>query len=384
MSTSFARAETESLIEGLKVRVLHAPVTDGIAMSFAPLTQRTMVLVELMSANGLVGVGESWANFPSWVSIERVATIEQGIFPLVIGKDSRNITALHCAMMATLTPLSEQWGAVGPISQAISAVNIALWDLLGKTTGIAVSRLRGGRVRNTVTVYASSLGPEGVEEQGLRCRANGYGAVKVKLGFGRVRDEQILAAARATCGDGVDLYADANQAWDLHEALAMVPLLKEYDVAWIEEPLRGNQLDDLEILYKRTGVAIATGENLYGRAGFWPYVASPAIRILQPDVSKTGGLSEAFAICEMAEALGKEVIPHFYGGAVGFAATLQLAASMPSVSAIEYDIRDNPLRDDLLLQGLVPVSGNIVIPDAPGLGIALDPTAINNYSTESL
>ncbi|MHB8293829.1 MAG: mandelate racemase/muconate lactonizing enzyme family protein [Acidimicrobiales bacterium] len=370
-------------LDSFRVRVLEAPVSDGIAMSFAPLLQRTMVLVELESSDGLVGVGESWANFPAWAPVERVATLEQGVFPLLVGSDPRRITSLHREMTAALVPISRQWGAPGPIMQAISAVDVALWDLRGKARDTAISWLGGGRVRDTISVYASSLGPDNVEAQGRRCATEGYNAVKVKLGFGRSRDEGILATARSACGDGIALYADANQAWDLPEALAMASVLRDYGVEWVEEPIRGNRLADLEILHERSGIGIATGENLYGREEFWPYAASPAIQVLQPDVAKTGGLTEAFAICELAGMWGKQVIPHLYGGAVAFAATLQLAACAPCVTAIEYDVRDNPLRDGLLIDPPHPVSGSIDIPAGPGLGLDLNAAALDKYSEDS-
>ena len=370
----------EDELVGARVQVLRAKVEDGIAMSFAPLGFRSMVLVELETADHRVGYGESWVNFPSWAAQERVATLQEGVFPLLIGRDARRITQLHRMLVATLEPLGRQWGAPGPVMQAISAVDIALWDLHGKAEGRAVSWLAGGgRVRDTGAVYASSLGPDGVPEQAARCRADGHRAVKVRLGFGRTRDEAILAAARDACGDGMVLYADANQRWILPEALDAAPLLREYKVAWVEEPIRGNRIADLEEFHRRTGLEVATGENVYGADAFWGYVASPAVKVLQPDVTKTGGLTEAFAICKLAEARGKQVIPHLYGGAVAFAATLQLAGCAPAVTAVEYDFRQNPLRDPLLVDAPHPVGGVIDIPTGPGLGAELDPRAVAAY-----
>lgn len=370
----------EDPIVDTRVRVLRAEVHDGIAMSFAPLTQRSMVMVELETASGLTGRGESWVNFPAWAAAERVQTLRHGVFPVLAGQDSRRITRLHREMLRVLTPVARQWGAPGPAMQAISAIDIALWDLRGQRDGTPISWLAGGRVRDEIPVYASSLGPDGVAQQGRRCRADGYHAVKVKLGFGRDRDEAILAAAREACGADTLLYADANQAWCLSDAISMGALLRSYGVSWVEEPLRGNQLPELEEFHRSTGLDVATGENLYGVAEFWPYVVSPAIRILQPDIAKTGGLTESLSICQLALACEKRVIPHLYGGAVAFAATLQLAACMPAVAAIEYDIRDNPLRDPLLIDGPRPESGTIPIPDGPGLGIGLDPKALAHYT----
>jgi L-alanine-DL-glutamate epimerase-like enolase superfamily enzyme len=225
-------------------------------------------------------------------------------------------------------------------------------------------------------VYASSLGPRGVTEQAERCRQAGFGAVKVKLGFGAEHDLGILREARAACGPDVDIYADANQGWSLDEAIGFGPALRDHDVRWVEEPVRGNDLADLERFHERTGLPVATGENVYRGRGFWPYIDSPAVRVLQPDISKTGGLSEVFAICQLAAARDKLVIPHLYGGALAFAATLQLAGCGPQVQALEYDVRDNPLRDPLLASPPVPARGVLSIPDGPGLGVPLDHQAV--------
>lgn len=364
-----------------RARVLRAPVADGIAMSFAPLRHRTMVLVEIETADGHVGYGESWVNYPAWAPEERLATLREGVFPLVLGKDATDVRRLQRELKDALTPIGRQWGAPGPIMQAISAVDIGLWDLRGRAVGTAVAGLLNARVRDRIGVYASSLGPEAVRELAKRCLDDGHTAVKVKLGFGKQTDEANLAATRDVVGDRLTIYGDANQAWGLGEALAMAPILNDYSVTWIEEPLAGDHLDELEELHRATGLVIATGENLYGLAAFRPYVDSPAIAVLQPDVAKTGGITEVWEISSYAESRGKIVIPHLYGGALAYAATLQVAASAPAVRAIEYDVRANPLRDPLLFDPPRPLNGEVALPDQPGLGIDLNLDAVTRMAT---
>jgi len=370
----------ESHIVDSRVRVLRAPVGDGIAMSFSALPFRTMVLVELEDAAGTVGRGESWVNFPAWAPAERVATLREGVLPLLDGQDTDRITAVQRELTESLAPLGRQWGAPGPVAQAISAVDVALWDLRARRAGCGIADLGGGRVRDEIGVYASSLGPTGVAELAAKCRDQAFRAVKVKLGFGTETDDANLATVRRVCGDRTEIYGDANQAWSVEEAVAAAPMLREHGVAWIEEPVRGDQVADLERLHDRTGLVIATGENVYGRADFWSYVDSPAVAILQPDISKTGGLTEALAVCALAEARGKRVAPHLYGGAAAYLATLQLAAISPAVSIVEYDVRDNPLRDPLLHESPQPVAGRVALPAGPGLGAEFDEAALNQYS----
>lgn len=375
--TGSDRIAGDRRIVDARCRVLRAASEDGIAMSFAALTHRAMVLVEVETADGLVGFGESWINYPPWAASERVATLREGVFPLLIGEDAGRIRSLQQHLRSRLEAMGRQWGALGPIMQAISAVDVALWDIAGKSANAAISSLSGGRCRDEIPVYASSLGPEDVPAHARRC--TGYDMVKVKIGFGAARDERILTEARESLGQQVTLVADANQAWTLPEAIEMTALLRAFDVAWIEEPIRGDRLRDLETLHDKTGVRIATGENIYGRTGFAEYAASPAISVLQPDVAKTGGLTECFGICELAVAQGKSVMPHLYGGAVAFAATLQLAAWAPAVTAVEYDIRDNPLRDPLLVDPPTVRDGRVTIPQSPGIGVDVDDAAVAGY-----
>ncbi|NGN64380.1 mandelate racemase/muconate lactonizing enzyme family protein [Streptomyces sp. A7024] len=363
-----------------RVRVLRAPVRDGIAMSFSPLRHRAMVLVSLTDEDGRTGHGESWVNYPPWAATERTATLREGVLPLLAGRRVDDVPATHAVLCERLDPLGRQWGAPGPIRQAISAVDVALWDLKGQRAGAAIARVAAHRIREHIPVYASSLGPRSVAEQAADCRRAGHAAVKVKLGFGRETDTRNLLAARETLGADALLYADANQGWDLEEAVAMAPVLRDAGVGWIEEPVEGDELTDLEELHRRTGLVIATGENLYGRAKFAAYATSPAIAVLQPDVAKAGGITEALAVCDLAAKHDTAVMPHLYGGAAAFAATLQVAAAADAVTAVEYDVRDNPLRDPLLLSPPAPGEGRLGLPDLPGLGVRFDAAALERLT----
>lgn len=352
-------------------RALRAPAGDGLAMSFASLRQRSAALVIVETADGLTGVGESWVNHPPWALAERQETIRQGLAPMLIGQDARDPRAIHARLLRELLPLARQWGAPGPIWQAISGVDIALWDLLGHAAGQPAHVLLGGaRIRERVPVYASSLGPDAVGEQAAACRTAGFSTVKLRVGFGRGTDLANLRAAREAVGDEVALFVDANQGWDLDEAIGMAPGLHRHGVTLVEEPIAGDRLELLEEFHRRTGLLVATGENVYGARALVPYLRSPAVAIAQPDVSKTGGLTEAFEVCRRAAGTGTAVWPHMYGGAIGFAATLQLAACAPVVEQIEYDVRANPLRDPLLADPPTPRDGVIGLPAGPGLGVA--------------
>lgn len=371
-----------ALITAVNVRLLSAKPDEPIAMSFGVLERRSMAFVEVRCSDGTFGYGESWTNHPSWAGEERQATIMHGLAPLIIGRDADAVVKLQSEMFAKLEPIGRQWGAPGPVAQAISGVDIALWDRYARSVGAPLYKVFGGAIREEVPIYASGLGPGRVAELAQSCAAAGYRLVKLKVGFGYDVDVNNLAVLRDILGDDVAIAVDANQRWSLQEALAIGGALRDVGVAWVEEPLVGNQITEIEAFYRSTGLPVALGENLYRRAAFEPYIASPAITVIQPDVSKSGGITEIREICESAARAGKTVIPHLYGGAPAFAATMQLAAVCEAIEYVEYDVRSNPLRDPLLCGPPAPNRGVIRIPSGPGLGVRFDQEAIDLVTDE--
>lgn len=370
-------------ITEVRVRTLKAPLGEPVVMACGEITARTTVLVEIQRADGLVGIGESWANHPHWVAAERTATLIDGIAPLLLGEDPRHIAALHAKLARSLSGPARQWGGQAPLLQAVSGVDIALWDLAGKSLGVGVADLIGGRFRDRVPAYASGLGPDRVEDIGAHCLDAGWDALKVRVGFDPDLDRSNLQAARRILGPDRLLAADANQGWRPGEARRMARTLGETGVAWIEEPIVDASVEDLEAFAVHTGMTVALGENLAGSAAFLPYLGSSDRFLLQPDITKIGGFSHALPVCQLAGAAGVAVAPHFYGGAVGWAATLQLAAACPSIDSVEYDIRPNQLRDDLLGRPPAVAGGMVQVPAGPGLGVSLDGDLLDNYTTES-
>lgn len=360
------------VVEEVRLRVLSAALGEPVAMSFGRLGARRLVLVEVVGDDGQVGRGETWANYPAWAWAERLATLAEGVAPRVLGRRVDQLPALHHDLLRELEPLARQAGTPGLLFQALSGIDLALWDLAARSDGMAIAERAGGRVHDALPAYASGVGPDRVEELLDTAVEAGFRAVKLRVGFGREADRRALQVARRRVGDEVDLFVDANQAWTLAEALRMAPVLRDAGVAWVEEPLRHNPVAELGRFVEQTGLAVACGENSYGRSGFAELLTSGARPLLQPDVTKTGGFSEVLPICRMAEGLGLDVAPHFYGNAVGWLATLQLGAACPGVTWVELDIRPNPLRDGLLAEAPKLTDGAVEVPTGPGLGASLD------------
>lgn len=282
-------------------------------------------------------------------------------------------------------------GRGGSITHAISGIDIALWDLLGQATGQPVGRLLGGRCRERVRPYASILmqQPEPLADELRTIKAKGFRAFKIGWGpFGQgdsKLDEAIVGAAREAVGAESLLMVDAgasNAFWSqgYKWALRTAGMLADYDVAWFEEPLRPDAMTDYVELRRRAPVPIAGGEVLTRRQSFQPWLQSGAFDIVQPDVTKVGGISEERRIAWLAQENGIRFIPHGWNTAVGLAADLQLASAFPDTDLVEY-LNGSPFIDEIALDGWhLDAEGMLPIPTLPGLGLKLNPEALAKYT----
>ncbi|HEX5410833.1 MAG TPA: mandelate racemase/muconate lactonizing enzyme family protein [Terriglobia bacterium] len=282
-------------------------------------------------------------------------------------------------------------GRGGSITHAISGIDIALWDILGQATGQPAGRLLGGRYRDRVRPYASLLMSEPGRMAGdlMRLKEQGFRAFKIGWGpFGRrdaAMDEAIVRAARDAIGPDCLLMVDAGASdafWprDFKWALRTAEMLAEYDVAWFEEPLPPDALDDYVALRRQSRVPIAGGEVLTRRQSFQPWLRAGAFDIVQPDATKVGGLSESRRIAWMAEENGARMIPHGWNTAVGLAADLQLASAFHKIDLVEY-LTGSPFIDEIVENPWkLDAEGMLAIPEKPGLGIAVDLAVLEELS----
>lgn len=286
-------------------------------------------------------------------------------------------------------------GRGGAITHTISGIDIALWDILGKATGQPVGRLLGGRYRERVKPYASILmdKPSILADHLVKIREQGFRAFKIGWGpFGRLNDkldEAIINAARKSIGDDTLLMVDAGGSdafWKngYKWALRTSQMLASYDVAWFEEPLRPDAIDDYTLLRHNSPVPIAGGEVLTRRQSFQPWLQNRALDIIQPDVTKVGGISESRRIAWMAYDNGVRYIPHGWNTAVGLATDLQLASAFSDTDLVEY-LNGSPYIDEIVVdKWKLDEDGMLPIPDKPGLGLILDIDVVRKYSEENL
>ena len=282
-------------------------------------------------------------------------------------------------------------GRGGSVTHTISGIDIALWDLLGQATSQPVGRLLGGRYRERVRPYASVLmeEPGSLAERLRSIKADGFRAFKIGWGpFGRhnpALDEAIVRSAREAIGPGSLLMVDAgasNAFWpqDYKWALRTSEMLAGYDAAWFEEPLLPDALPDYARLREHSKVPIAGGEVLTRRQSFQSWLEAGAFDIVQPDVTKVGGISEVRRVAWVAREHGVRFIPHGWNTAVGLAADLQLASAFPDTDLVEYlngsAFIDEIAADPWRLDG----DGMLSIPNTPGLGLKLNRDAVAKYT----
>ncbi len=282
-------------------------------------------------------------------------------------------------------------GRGGAITHTISGIDMALWDLLGKACGQPVGRLLGGRYRERVRPYASLLmrEPEQMADELLPVKAQGFRAFKIGWGpFGKrgyAVDEAIVRAAREAIGPDSMLMVDAGASdafWPqgYKWALRTAEMLADYDVAWFEEALVPDALEDYVSLRRAASVPIAGGEVLTRRQSFQPWLEAGAFDIVQPDVTKVGGLSEERKIAWMAREHGVRFIPHGWNTAVGLASDLQIASAFADTDLVEY-LTGSPFIDEIAAGGWkLDAEGMLAIPDKPGFGLEIDLDALERYT----
>lgn len=338
-------------------------------------------LIAVLTDEGITGWGSVFTNDGLVQAALKV------LEPLYLGEN-----ALEPQRVSEKLNAHTFWlGRGGTITHTISGIDIALWDILGKATSQPVGRLLGGRYRERVRPYASILmqQPEPLADHLRQIYDQGFRAFKIGWGqFGRHSyrlDEQIVKAAREAVGPEALLMVDAGGSdafWKqgYKWASRTAKMLAGYDVFWFEEPLPPDNLSDYILLRKNSPVPIAGGEVLTRRQSFVPWLQKRAIDIVQPDVTKVGGISEERRIGWMAEDSGVRFVPHGWNTALGLAADLQLTSAMQHSDMVEY-LTGSPFIDDIVAsKWQLDEDGMLAIPDAPGLGICLDFDAVEKYT----
>src|SRR5215212_4918648 len=328
------------------------------------------VIVEVQTDEGLIGLGEAFA-LGGQAPVCRV--VEDTLKPMIVGQDPTRVEYLADLMQRGTGGFARR----GLGMFAISGVEIALWDLLGKARGLLLYELLGGLSRPRLRAYASLLRyatPADVAAACERRAADGFTAIKLhQIDVGSVQ------AAREAVGPDVEIMLDTNCPWTPAEALAMARAFEPYDLAWLEEPIwPPEEYDALAALRRAAPMPIALGENESTAFGFREIIAKGAADILQPSVIKVGGIGELRRIAVLAAAASVTVVPHSFYFGPGLAATLHLAASFTGKALVEFPSFRHEVS--LLVEPIVSQDGTVGPPAGPGLGVAINPEAVRRYS----
>jgi L-alanine-DL-glutamate epimerase-like enolase superfamily enzyme len=343
--------------------------------------QNSHTLVEVVTDEGVSGIGSAYT------SLALVEGALRLLRPWLIGEHAIEPERVS----EKLHQMSFWQGRGGAVTHAISGIDIALWDLLGKATGQPVARLLGGYYRDRIKPYGSLLfeEPERLREKLQAVLARGFRAIKLGWGpFGRVdrrTDELLVRTARETVGPDVELMVDAGgseQFWPHRGkwALETARMLAGYGVVWFEEALPPDDLEGFVALREQAPLLISGGEVLTRRQSFLPWIERRAFDIVQPDCTKVGGLSEARRIGWMAQDHNVLLVPHGWNTAVGLAADLHLVGALPVARWVEY-LTPSPFIEEIITTPFrLDGDGLLPIPTGPGLGIELDPDGVAKYS----
>jgi D-galactarolactone cycloisomerase len=364
--------ETAMRIEDVEVINLRFEYPDGRGFRYAGgrVTARVTSLVRVLTDTGLVGLGAAYSH-PDLVR----TIIEGNLRAHLIGEDPLEIERIW----AKLYSLTRWYGRKGVAVSAIGGIDIALWDLKAKSFGEPLYRLLGA-AKGEVPAYASGLfwhdDVAELEREAARHRARGFRRVKMRIGRNEAYDVAAVEAAARGIGSDGEVIVDGSHRFSVEGAVRMGRVLAANHVFWFEEPFPPEDLDSYVALRGRIPTPLAAGENEFGVQGFRELLRAGAVDIAQPDACRTGGITEARRVAELANHLGVRIAPHTWSDAVALVANAHLVASLENGVTVEVDQTGNPFIDELLAEPLEIVDGLLRLPDAPGLGIELDPSTL--------
>jgi L-alanine-DL-glutamate epimerase-like enolase superfamily enzyme len=352
------------------------------------------VIVRVDTECGLTGWGEAKAGVGSAAACAGLAAIVNDDYtPLLVGQDPRDISRLWDVMYNTPREgyavaggyALPQVGRRGLSISALAGVDVALWDILGKSLGVPVWRLLGGKRVERMPAYASGGWADaaniGAQLQGY-CDKAGFRAVKMRVGVmdgSPARSAARVRAARATLGPDIRLMADAHGTWTVAEARAFARMVGDCDLFWFEEPVSADDKAGMAEVRRSSSVPISAGESEFTRHDFREICELRAADVLQPDLAIAGGLTEGLRISALASAFNLRLAPHLWSGAPAFAAGLHLAATQSAGFILEYSLGHNPMLHDLIEESFPVEDGHVAIPDRPGLGITVRESFLEQY-----
>jgi D-galactarolactone cycloisomerase len=367
-------------IASIEAFAFRVPVKSPIKVAFGTFRDRPFVLVRINDTQGAQGWGEVWANWPA-VGAEHRARLAVDIGERLIGQRYETPQEFHDKLSASLEVLVLQTLEVGPIAQVVAGLDIAMWDLFARRAGLPLHRLLSDRPVESVPVYATGINPDEPERFAAARQAEGHRAFKLKTGFGHDLDVRNLRAMREALGPDAVLTCDANQSHTLASAKAFCRDIADLKLSWFEEPIRVDApAADWAALARESTTPLAGGENFHGRQ-FDEAIASNVLDVIQPDVTKWGGITGNWRVAQATVAAGKRYCPHFFGGGISLLSSLHVIAAAGGEGLLEFDCHPNTGRE-AVVGDLLPVhDGRVPTPTGAGLGASPDLAALGAFRT---
>ncbi len=369
---------------------LSSPLERPFGWSNGWISERSVDALKIETDEGVTGWGEGYVGAGGGLVMHLFGD-------MLVGADPLNRNALWQQMFARVYNGNNAGGFAG---SAISAVDIALWDIAGKASGMSVSDLLGGRIRDKVAVYATGLYytkgefPTRLLDEAAMYVELGFNGMKTKVGgLPITEDVRRVAAIRKTIGDDIRLMVDANQAYNAATAIRVGQRLSDLDIGWFEEPVNAKDVEGYLQVKSAVPMPVAGGENLRTRYEFKDFFARGAYDIAQPDVVNAGGITEMRNIAMTANAYGIQVNPHVWGSPIMIAASLHIAATIPPCPpayeprpyeqepVMEFDRTPSGIREGLVAEPFDQQEGFVSVPTGPGLGIEVDEAAVRRLAT---
>lgn len=367
-------------VASVETFVFRAPIENPVKTSFGTMNDRPALLIRLQDEAGAHGWGEVWCNFPVCGAEYRAQLIHLVLKPWLMQQKAQRPAEAFKALSRQMHVLGLQTGETGPLAQCIAGLDIAMWDLAARKSGLPLHRLLGDQTPDAVPAYASGINPAGAEDTVAEARATGYRAFKLKVGFDHAKDLPNVRRLLAGLEPGEVLMLDANQAWDLAAAEEFLRALGDSPIQWLEEPL---PVDRPTVEWQRLAgsskIPLAGGENLRSREGFAAVIEAGYLGVMQPDACKWGGVSGCLEVARSARSAGLRYCPHYLGGGIGLLASAHLLAAVGGNGLLEVDCNHNPLREALASPYPQLSEGRFLLPSGPGLGVEPDFKAAKEY-----
>jgi len=371
-------------IKKVEVFILTDKLDKSFYFSQWEYKERKICLIRITNEDGITGWGEGYGP------AEVIASGVNYLSRYLIGQNPLSSELIW----ESLYRRTLDYARSGVLMAAVSAIDVAVWDLKGKILGLPVHQLMGGKKRDFIYPYATGLYFReekdlaiALAEEAKMFKDLGYQAVKMKVGLTIEDDIKHVGAVRNAIGEDVELMIDANHAYNLREATYLANALEDYNISWFEEPLSPEYYEQYAELRSKTNIPVAAGECEYLRFGFHRLLKNNSVDILQPDICSCGGLTEAKRIATLASTYGVDIVPHSWGTYVAISAAMHFVANLDCIPGrlnmpnptLEHDQTENRLRDNVTFPDFEIKNGILVISDKPGLGVEIDEKALEQY-----